>query len=92
MNIKSAYAAIAAAMAFVCMAPAPAAAQSDSQLRQRIVRQSVAAYPGNCPCPYSIARNGSHCGGRSAYNRRGGHAPLCYPSDVSSADIARHRR
>ena len=67
-------------------------AQSDSEIRQRIVRQSIAAYSGSCPCPYSIARNGSRCGGRSAYNRRGGAVPLCYPSDVSAAQVAAHRR
>lgn len=33
---------------------------------------------GSCDCPYDYARNGSHCGGRSAYSRPGGRAPVCY--------------
>ena len=35
-----------------------------------------------CACPDDSARNGSACGGRSAYSRPGGAAPLCYPGDV----------
>ncbi|SHI12026.1 hypothetical protein SAMN05443248_8387 [Bradyrhizobium erythrophlei] len=40
-----------------------------------------------CACPDDTARNGSTCGGRSAYSRPGGAAPLCYPSDVTAAMI-----
>jgi hypothetical protein len=45
-----------------------------------------------CACPDDRARNGSACGGRSAYSRPGGAAPLCYPSDVSSAMIESYRQ
>ena len=64
---------------------------SDSALTQQIINESIAAYPGNCPCPYNSARNGSRCGKRSAWNRAGGYAPLCFPSDISKADIATYR-
>jgi hypothetical protein len=60
---------------------------TDDQIRQQIIRQSIASYPGSCPCPYSVARNGSSCGGRSAYSRAGGYQPKCYPKDVSQADL-----
>jgi hypothetical protein len=40
-----------------------------------------------CACPDDTARNGSACGGRSAYSRPGGAAPLCNPSDVTAAMI-----
>ena len=67
---------------------------SDAQVKQRIIRASINEYPRNCPCPYNSASNGSRCGGRSAWSRAGGYAPLCYPSDVSKADVrawrARH--
>lgn len=79
-------------VAGIGLAGSAASAQSDAQIRQRIVRQSIAGYSGSCPCPYSIARNGSRCGGRSAYSRPGGAAPLCYPRDVSAAEVAAHRR
>ncbi|RLQ87091.1 SH3 domain-containing protein [Notoacmeibacter ruber] len=36
---------------------------------------------GRCDCPYDRARNGSRCGGRSAYSRPGGRSPRCYFSD-----------
>ena len=86
---RAAALALAAGIGFVGSA---ASAQSDAQIRQRLIRQSIAGYSGSCPCPYSVARNGSRCGGRSAYSRPGGAAPLCYPADVSAAEVAAHRR
>lgn len=78
--------------AFVCFAAAPAEARkSDAEIRQEIIRQSIAAYSGNCPCPYSTASNGSRCGGRSAYSRPGGASPKCYPEDVSQAEVNARR-
>jgi hypothetical protein len=49
---------------------------------QRQIRQSIAAYSGSCPCPYSFDRAGRRCGARSAYSRPGGGGPTYYPSDV----------
>jgi hypothetical protein len=45
-----------------------------------------------CACPDDTTRNGSACGGRSAYSRPGGAAPLCYPSDVTVAMIESYRQ
>lgn len=60
---------------------------SDAQIKQQIIAESIASYPGPCACPYNTARNGSRCGGRSAWSRRGGYAPACFDSDVSKADV-----
>lgn len=77
----------AAVIAF-SMAPAFAKKQqSDAQIREEIIRQSIESYPGNCPCPYNLASNGSRCGKRSAWNRAGGYAPKCYPEDVTAEDV-----
>jgi hypothetical protein len=83
---------------FVCFAigllvtSAPALAlQSDAQIKQRIIRESIASYPGSCPCPYNTDRAGRSCGRRSAYSRPGGYAPVCYPTDLSQADVAAWR-
>ena len=73
------------------LAASPALAQSDAQIRQRLIRQSIASYPGNCPCPYNTARAGRRCGARSAYNRPGGYAPLCFASDVTPAMVREAR-
>ena len=62
-------------------ADAKQSTQSDEAIKKEIIQQSIQAYSGNCP--YNTARNGSRCGKRSAYNRVGGAAPLCYPEDVS---------
>ena len=71
-----------------------AAPQTDETVRRAIIQESLAGYPGNCPCPYNVDRRGHSCGRRSAYSRPGGYAPICYPSDVTPAMIrdylARH--
>lgn len=84
---------IITALAVICFF-SPLAAQdlSDDEIRQRIVQESIRSYPGNCPCPYNVARNGSRCGGRSAYSRAGGYSPLCYPRDVSDEMVENYRR
>lgn len=62
------------------------------QIKQEIIRESIASYPGNCPCPYNSARNGSSCGRRSAYSKPGGYAPLCYPKDVTDQMVEKYRK
>jgi hypothetical protein len=79
-------AAIAAAVAAAAFATA-AAGQSDAQIKQRIISQSIASYSGSCPCPYNVDRAGRSCGRRSAYSRPGGAAPICYASDVTPAVV-----
>lgn len=66
--------------------------QSTEVIKQKIIQQSIDSYPGNCPCPYNTARNGSRCGKRSAYNRAGGYTPLCYPQDVNDQMVREHRK
>lgn len=70
-------------LAAATLLPLPnAGAQSDAAA-QRAIRESIASYSGSCPCPYSVDQAGRRCGGRSAYSRPGGKAPLCYPEDVT---------
>jgi len=75
---------------------APAHAQlSDQQIAEAIVKQSREAYYATghpCACPEDRARNGSRCGGRSAYSRPGGAMPKCYVSDVTKAEIDAFRK
>lgn len=68
-----------------------AAPMTDAQVRQAIIQESLAGYPGNCPCPYNVDRRGHACGRRSAYSRPGGYAPICYEGDVSPAMIQQYR-
>ncbi len=65
---------------------------SDTEIVQQIIRDSIASYPGNCPCPYNSTRNGSACGRRSAYSKPGGYSPICYPNDVSAEMIENYRK
>jgi hypothetical protein len=75
----------------VCCSAA-AADLSDAQIRDLIIRQSIATYPRNCPCPYNLDRAGRRCGARSAYSKPGGRAPLCYAGDVSERMVAEFKR
>jgi choline dehydrogenase-like flavoprotein len=83
---------LAAAAVCLLWAVTPALAASDDQIRSLIIRESIAVYPGPCPCPYNTMRNGRACGRRSAYSRPGGYAPICYPADVTPAQIDAYRR
>lgn len=65
-------------LSFVAISPVEAKQLTDAQIKNILIQESIDSYPGNCPCPYNTARNGSSCGRRSAYSREGGYAPLCY--------------
>lgn len=83
------------AIAVLCSLPVAQARQSpisDDAIAKQIIEASIAEYPGNCPCPYNAARNGSACGRRSAYTRPGGYSPKCYRKDVTAEDIAEYRQ
>jgi hypothetical protein len=64
---------------------------TDAEIKQMIIQDSIASYRGSCPCPYSIARNGSACGGRSAYSKPGGTSPICYANDISQQMVINYR-
>lgn len=80
----------------LAVAATPAVARgpalTDNEVRERIIQESIASYPGTCPCPYSTMRNGHRCGGRSAYSRPGGRSPLCFPQDVTDGMVSRYRQ
>lgn len=69
-------------------------ALTDAAIVALIIAGSIAAYKAAgkpCACPSDTARNGSSCGGRSAWSRAGGAKPLCFPTDVSAAMVQAHR-
>lgn len=65
---------------------------SDDDVRAMIIKESIASYPGNCPCPYNLAKNGSKCGKRSAWSKPGGYEPLCYVTDISEKMVQQYRQ
>jgi hypothetical protein len=73
--------------------PQQRAAMSNEQAANAIVKMCLDQYHSHapCACPYDVARNGSSCGKRSAYNRPGGYAPLCFATDVTAGMIADFR-
>ena len=66
--------------------------QSIAAIKQKIIEQSIRNYPGNCPCPYNTASNGSRCGKRSAYSRAGGYTPICYAEDITEKMVKEYKR
>ena len=79
---------------FILLMPGNAAAAgklTDAQVKNKMINESIDNYSGSCPCPYNTARNGSSCGGRSAYSRAGGYETICYPKDVTPAMIKEYR-
>ncbi len=69
----------------------PDARLVDEQVKQQIIQESIESYPGNCPCPYNLARNGSRCGKRSAWSRAGGYAPICYKEEITDEMVSEWR-
>lgn len=57
--------------------------QQITRARNEIIAQSIANYPGKCPCPYHQDGAGRSCGKRSAWSKPGGYSPICYASDIS---------
>ncbi len=80
-------------LALVLLAPVAALAKdeqpprplSDGEVKRAIISESLSKYPGNCPCPYNLARNGSRCGKRSAYSQR----PFCKKADGADSCFGR---
>jgi hypothetical protein len=68
-----------------------AAEMSDAQVRELIVRNSIIAYSGSCPCPGSDDAAGRTCGGRSAHSRPGGAKVICYSYEVTAEQIREFR-
>jgi hypothetical protein len=70
-------------------------ALTNQQIAVKIVQESREDYYATghpCACPEDHARNGSRCGGRSAYSRPGGAMPKCYVSDVTAGEIEAYRK
>jgi hypothetical protein len=63
----------------------------DAQIKEALVKASIASYSGSCPCPFNVDRAGRRCGKRSAYAKPGGKSPICYVADVTAKMIDAYR-
>lgn len=70
---------------------------SDAEIRQAIVKESIASYKGICPCPYSMHPDGRQCGHRSAFSKSASatkgaiDGPICYEINVTLKMIEEYR-
>ena len=94
MNIKLvSISVLAAAFVFASdMAIAKSNPLTDDQVKQRIIDDAIASYPGTCACPFNTARNGSACGRRSAWSKAGGYSPVCYKKEISKERVKEWRQ
>lgn len=93
MIVKSLVSGVVIALSFMLtdVALAKNMALSDTQVKEKVIEESVASYPGTCACPFNQARNGSSCGRRSAWSRQGGYSPICYKDEVTKEMIKEWR-
>ncbi|MES2822822.1 MAG: hypothetical protein V4732_04410 [Pseudomonadota bacterium] len=85
---SKAFAKLYCLLLFTAIANYPyASSLTDNQIAILLIEQSKANYSGQCPCPYSLRKNGKPCGGLSAYSKPGGKLPLCFRSDVTAGMI-----
>lgn len=93
MIVKSLVSGVVIALSFMLtdVAFAKNMALSDTQVKEKVIEESVASYPGTCACPFNQARNGSSCGRRSAWSRQGGYSPICYKDEVTKEMIKEWR-
>jgi hypothetical protein len=68
------------------------AVKTAAEIKQEIIKQSIASYRGSCPCPYNVDRADRMCGRRSAYSRPGGASPICYARDVTQKMVDEYRK
>jgi hypothetical protein len=83
---------IAALTGLMLAGAAWAGEMTDEQVRESVVRESVASYSGSCACPENTDAAGRRCGARSAYSKPGGAKPICYPHEVSDEQVREFRQ
>ena len=64
---------------------------SDDEIKTVLIQQSIQAYGGECPCPYSKSPKGVPCGLNSAYSKIDRFTILCYSSNVTQKMIKEYR-
>jgi hypothetical protein len=67
---------------------------TDAAIIALIIAGTIAIYKSTgapCACPSDTTRNGSSCGGRSAWSKPGGAKPMCFPADISADMIKAYR-
>jgi hypothetical protein len=65
---------------------------TDEQVREQIVRTSVASYSGKCACPYSNDADGNPCGARSSWSKPGGPKLICFEHEVTDKQVGEFRQ
>ncbi|MDR2099985.1 MAG: hypothetical protein LBP40_04045 [Campylobacteraceae bacterium] len=64
-------------------------AKTDSEIKQEMIKKSIASYSGSCAYPYNYAKKGT-CGKRSAYSKS--RSVLCYESDITDEMLQSYKK
>ena len=81
------------AVAIFCIWGASSAlALTDGQVRDLMIKASIASFKDACPCPYSFTSQGLRCGTQSAWSKHDGKGPACYRQDIGDPAVADYRK
>ena len=79
--------------AIFCISGASSAlALTDGQVRDLMIKASIASFKGACPCPSSFTAEGLRCGTQSAWSKHDGTGPACYRQDIGDPAVADYRK
>jgi hypothetical protein len=65
----------------------PQLTMDPTDVRRRIVEESIRSHGGYCVCPWQKDRKGRRCGARSLYSQPGGYPPQCYARDIDETSV-----
>jgi hypothetical protein len=80
-------------IACVFLVTLPVFSASKSEIKNRIIQESIDKYSGECPCPYSKDSNGKRCGKKkSAYSKDGGLQVYCFEDDITDKMVKAYKK
>jgi len=79
------------AAALMLATTASACGKTEAEIKECMIAESVHAYQGSCPCPWSKASNGVVCGERSSWARHPRKGVLCYHDDITKGMVDEYR-
>jgi hypothetical protein len=68
------------------------AAKTDAEIKQDIIKDSIASYNGSCPCPYNKDRAGKSLRSKECVQQARWACPLCYDKDVTQKMVDEYRK
>lgn len=65
---------------------------TEDLIKDRIIKESVKQYSGQCVCPYYLKDNGSYCVEESIYFQMDRKGPICYRDDITKNMLEKYKK